>query len=1531
VGGTGLRARALTASLFLLPALAALLVAGAPPSPDDAVIDNFSDLNYTSNPAWTPSAGAFTAASGYLSTSGACTSCVISTPRSDTTGQWTFRFNFPGAGDGDDMRMRFYLMSSSSNTASTNGYYVFATSYCCSSNSFSFIRQSGATTLSLGDTTAFDRGSGWNNVEVRRNNLGDWVVLLNGVQWISASDATYTTSSYIGTRHQVLNSSQPVYLDDITFTQAAAPPTVTVTQPNGGEVWHQKGSYTIWWNASAGGLPFKANPTTLYYSTSGSGGPWTVLASGLASSGSYTWNIPAAQATSTNYFIRARVDDNYNPPNVGLDASDAAFTVAVPAAPSVTVTKPTAGEAVTAQAQYTVQYTATQGSFPFAASPITLDYSTDGGTAWTVIASAQSNTGSHAWNAPNAVASNVILRVCANDDRSPPTTGCSQVTFNLVAATPPSTTVQAPNGGETWGMNGTYQIKWAASAGSFPLAANPFTVYVSTAGPSGPWTALASGLSALTYNWQVNVSTSNNSFVRVCAKDDRAAPNLGCDASDSAFEIVSALPPAVAVIAPNGGESLAIGTQFVIRWNATPGTHPLRANPIRIHFSSNGTGGPWSPLVLDIANTGTYSWTVPANATCSAAVRVRAFDDQPTPNVGTDASDSTFCITLGNGAPQVTLLAPAPGSLLRGTVLVEWDGSDVNGDVVGYKVQTSADGGASWVDRATSSHKESPAPARRNLSLDTTTIADFAGYLLRVNATDPNSSSSSSQVSNITVDNTPPASAQDNMTPWVKTPAFTVGWKGADATSGVASYDVLVSVNGSASTPWLQATTKTSEIYSGADGGVYAFTFLATDRAGNREAKGKEDITVTVDSVPPVTKAGPLKPFEDIAGFDLPFTANDKPSQGPVRTELFYRSPSVPSWTSLGVFNSSPARFVPKETGTHEFHALGTDAAGNKETKPAAKEAETFVDAAPPVPSVSTSAGLTRIDPWTFAASAHDNEGLAELRLYLSSSPDNQSYSTSRLVWNRTLSSGPKDHAEPALVSLGSDGYHRVEAYAADLSGKSARGVFTYVRLDTRAPSVVAADPSKAGAPPDARVRIQFDEPMETKSVEAAVKIEGTAVTASNSSWSQGDSLYEFDLKGLPGNTTVKISIGAGALDPAGNALKPYEFSFTTIPTTGSIAGSVADTRKRPITGALVVARGPAGEKTAPTAADGTFTLGDLAPGVYEVSVGAEGFKPAAGQVEVKASQSSRADFILETELSLATIGLYSIAGIVPLAVILAALVLLRRRSRCPNCKAKLRSGRCGNCGYVRAGDAKKAGAPAKPHGKAPPPTLKTVGRKVGPGAATVAAGAAAPPPGMAVPLLQPVEAPRKAVKCVACGFPIPAGEDWCPKCGQAAAASDSESTGCPLCGGGMLEGTCLLCGHTVGGVAEVSEDEGMKRPEAKCPRCGVAILKDSRFCDSCGADLLKIRMGKEPATEQRRPLAPSAPRPPPQLPSAPLTTPAPIAMPPRAPGPAPLPSVPPAGPGDSPAAVKSYCKTCGTPVPPDLPICDVCGEPLGR
>jgi RHS repeat-associated protein len=89
-----------------------------------------------------------------------------------------------------------------------------------------------------------------------------------------------------------------------------------------------------------------------------------------------------------------------------------------------------------------------------------------------------------------------------------------------------------------------------------------------------------------------------------------------------------------------------------------------------------------------------------------------------------------------------------------------------------------------------------------------------------------------------TIDAGPPASSVNPLPATLNTPSFLLSWSGSDDAggSGIATFDVFVSVDGGAFAPFLTGTTQTAATFTGAFGHRYAFYSVATDNLGFRQA-----------------------------------------------------------------------------------------------------------------------------------------------------------------------------------------------------------------------------------------------------------------------------------------------------------------------------------------------------------------------------------------------------------------------------------------------------------------------------------------------------------------------------------------------------------------------------------------------------------------------------------------------------------------------------------------------------------------------
>jgi len=135
---------------------------------------------------------------------------------------------------------------------------------------------------------------------------------------------------------------------------------------------------------------------------------------------------------------------------------------------------------------------------------------------------------------------------------------------------------------------------------------------------------------------------------------------------------VDVAAPVVALSSPVGGEEWAVGTPHAIGWTASDN---VGVDSVRVEYSAHGPGGPWQVVAQGLANTGSYLWTLPGQASDSARVRVTASDAAG--NAGRAASDSSFRLVdptagvWGAGAAELALARPLPNPS-RGTTLLRF-------------------------------------------------------------------------------------------------------------------------------------------------------------------------------------------------------------------------------------------------------------------------------------------------------------------------------------------------------------------------------------------------------------------------------------------------------------------------------------------------------------------------------------------------------------------------------------------------------------------------------------------------------------------------------------------------------------------------------------------------------------------------------------------------------------------------------------------------------------------------------------------
>lgn len=176
-------------------------------------------------------------------------------------------------------------------------------------------------------------------------------------------------------------------------TLTVLPPFVSVTAPNGGETWYFDGpDETIAW--TSGGVTGNVD---IHYSVNGGGPPWKSVATDLPNTGLYAWTIP--DEDSANCVVRVREPGGGNP----SDDSDATFTISPPA---IELTAPNGGETWYQGGTRGITWTNLGG-----VGNVDIQYSVDGGGAWTGEAIGVPNTGLCTWTVPDVDSTDCLVRV----------------------------------------------------------------------------------------------------------------------------------------------------------------------------------------------------------------------------------------------------------------------------------------------------------------------------------------------------------------------------------------------------------------------------------------------------------------------------------------------------------------------------------------------------------------------------------------------------------------------------------------------------------------------------------------------------------------------------------------------------------------------------------------------------------------------------------------------------------------------------------------------------------------------------------------------------------------------------------------------------------------------------------------------------------------------------------------------------------------------------------------------------------------
>jgi hypothetical protein len=421
-------------------------------------------------------------------------------------------------------------------------------------------------------------------------------------------------------------------------------PTIEVAAPVTGESLAGGSSYNITWTATDE-TGITDNSLSIYYSTNGGTSYPNLITQDASSVSPYSWSVPLLNSDQIR--LRVQLTDNAPANSLGTGESYGNFTIDT-TIPIVTVEAPAGGEVWGGGSTHPISWEATD-NLGFAANPISIYFTSNEGTSWSLIASGEANDGIYpSWAVPVINSSQCRISVEALDNTSQEGSSTSASSFTIDSLAP-TVNITAPDGGEYISAESTYSIQYTATD-TVGLASNPIDIYYTT--DEAVWTTIASDQSnSGSYSWTVPDIGASTTKVSVEAEDQGG--NIGKDISAGNFTIDNSSPE-VTFTDLVGGENITGEGTYTINYNVTDEAG-IKPNSINIYYSTDG-GTTWITIATGEANTGSYDWTVPNVSSTTTKIRIEAEDLSGNKKVQESAEFSLTATTPpDNTAPWISI------------------------------------------------------------------------------------------------------------------------------------------------------------------------------------------------------------------------------------------------------------------------------------------------------------------------------------------------------------------------------------------------------------------------------------------------------------------------------------------------------------------------------------------------------------------------------------------------------------------------------------------------------------------------------------------------------------------------------------------------------------------------------------------------------------------------------------------------------------------------------------------------------------
>jgi len=383
------------------------------------------------------------------------------------------------------------------------------------------------------------------------------------------------------------------------------PPTIEAWEPggSGGQTYTQGDIITVTWNASDDN-PLPPFPINITY---GSGAIWNTISTDEANDGTYSWGTSAVPCPGS-FWINFSVYDSIG--QMIFDAGNFSFDIFCPgdSPPTITAYEPggTSGQSYLQGTIIIVTWTASDDN-PLPANPINITYGDPSG--WTTIAANELDDGVYLWDTSTVPCPDIYwMKLSVYDSIGQTTFDASNYSFALtcIPDNPPTITTYEPGGtsGQTHTQGDLVTVLWTA-ADDNPLPLNPINI---TFGDIGGWIMIASNeVNDGSYSWDTSaVPCPGIYWIRLSVYDSIGQTTFDVGNFSFALTCIPDNPPTITAYEPGGtsGQIHTQGVMIIVTWTASD-DNPLPANPINITY---GVPGFWTTMASNEVNDGSYGW-----------------------------------------------------------------------------------------------------------------------------------------------------------------------------------------------------------------------------------------------------------------------------------------------------------------------------------------------------------------------------------------------------------------------------------------------------------------------------------------------------------------------------------------------------------------------------------------------------------------------------------------------------------------------------------------------------------------------------------------------------------------------------------------------------------------------------------------------------------------------------------------------------------------------------------------------------------